>query len=199
MLTKLGKASLGIIMASSSSTRCNALMFNTSVSGNKCSKKCKDYTGTEKYISMLPFSTAISPIVSTITGDSKGIAFGSGTTPATEDDYTIENLIRSGISVTYAPSDGFGSYFYDSEANSEDVYMTFTITNNGSSSISISEICRFATFSIGSDYGATVGTGSNNRSAFLIDRTVLDTPIVIEAGGSGVIRYQMSFAGDAVV
>lgn len=198
MLTKLGKASLGIIAASSSSTRCNALMFNTSASGNKCSKKCKDYTGTEKYLSMLPFSTAITPIVSTITGDSKGIAFGSGTTPATEDDYTIENLIRSGISVTYAPSDGFGSYFYDSEANSEDVYITFTITNTGSSSISISEICRFATFSLGSDYGAAVGTGASYRSAFLIDRTVLDTPVVIEAGSSGVIRYQMAFAGDAV-
>ena len=192
MRTKLGKACIGIVRKNTGYA--SFISFSTGSIGPKCSKKVKNYQGVEKYISMVPYNTDFTPRVQAVTAN-PGIYFGSGTTPASEDDYTIEDVITSGITVTVSPNDGSGAYYYDADSNSESAYLTYTITNTGSSAITISEICTFSNFSTGSDYGAS----ASSTFLFLVDRTVLDVPLVIEAGASGVLRYEIIFNGDEIV
>lgn len=195
MLTKLGKACLAVTRFGGTQS---FIGFSTNLSlPVKCSKKVKDYTGAEKYISMVPYGASFGPKVGAIT-NGPGIFFGSGNTPASEDDYTLENLITSGISVTASPSDYTGNYFYDEDSNSEIGYLTYTITNTGSSSVTISEIGLFSLFQTASGYGVAPSSGSSNRSYFLIERIVLDTPLVIAAGSSAVLRYEIVFPGDVI-
>ena len=197
MLTKLGKACIGMNRISTGSQ--SFLGFATATFTNKCSKKAKDQTGTEKYLSMVPYSSSFSPRVEPM-GINPGVYFGSGNTAPTEDDYTLENVITSGISVTLSPTSGlYGDYFYDAESNSEVGYISYTITNNGSSSVSISEIGHFCVFQTGSDYGEDAPSSATYRKLFLIDRTVLNAPLVIAPGSSAVLRYEIVFPGDDIV
>lgn len=94
-----------------------------------------------------------------------GIAFGSGTTPPTIDDYKMESLISSGISFSFVKEYGNPCKF------------TITVTNISDDAISIAELGMF--------------TLINNSNTFLADRTVLDTPVTIPAGGIGKIEYEI--------
>lgn len=102
-----------------------------------------------------------------------GVRIGSGVTPATIDDYTIEEVITdfavtnpSGISV-----------------NSENGYVeataTYGIYNYGANAFTISEICLF-----GDMYGEATSTNK-----FLLDRTVLENPITVNPGQTKQVTY----------
>ena len=109
-----------------------------------------------------------------------GIFIGSGSTPPTENDYKLENMITSGFTgaVTYSHhmNEGVHSLVYD-----------ITITNTSDSPITISEVGYAVTVACASSIGST----STSNATILYDRTVLPTPVTIAAGDFESIRYTL--------
>lgn len=89
--------------------------------------------------------------------NSRGIVFGSGTTPPKKTDYKIENHIADGL--TYSNND-------TSETNNV-VNWVQTVQNTSSEPITISEVGLFS-------------TQGSNKLCVLLTRTVLDTPVVLQ-------------------
>lgn len=111
------------------------------------------------------------------TASQTGIALGSGTTPPTINDYCLENaLIDQSIS----------SYSASVTVNESDnsVKNLITVQNTGSSAITIAEVGL---------WGLDNTTSASISNRFLFERSVLDTPVVIQPGGAGVIEYTISF------
>lgn len=99
-----------------------------------------------------------------------GILLGSGTTPPTIDDYKMESLISSGFSTTVGVS---------LDDNNDAVHI-ITVTNTSDGDIVVGEV--------GYSGVAYSGAGSG-MYIVLMDRTVLDSPVTIPAGGVGKITY----------
>lgn len=95
------------------------------------------------------------------------IKVGTGTTPPTTNDYEIQNE-ATGITCD-AASTGFTSSLTKT--------YTATFSNSTASNVNITELGLFIT-----DY---------NSKTFLLDRTVLSTPITIPAGQSKSITYEI--------
>ena len=113
---------------------------------------------------------------STDSGIAPYFAFGDGDAAPTINDYYLSgNLITgivSSISTVRKPNG---------------VEKRFTVTNNNSNGITIKEIGYFGQSGWTSDIGNTSG------SVLLLDRTVLDTPVTIPAGGVGQVVYTITF------
>jgi hypothetical protein len=111
--------------------------------------------------------------------DDPGIWFGSGQTAATEDDYSLESKITSGLTFNL-------SRVNDIDEN-ENPFIRFDImvTNVSAANITISELgyTQYAQCS------TTLRGSDNVRIVTLFDRTVLATPVTIEPNGYAVIRY----------
>lgn len=104
-----------------------------------------------------------------------GIILGSGTTPATENDYCLENaLIDQNIPVSTQVT---------CVITVDSVTSTITVTNNNNTTISIGEIGVWTTID---------NNGGTLAGRCLLERTVLDAPVVIPAGSIGVIDYTIS-------
>lgn len=101
-----------------------------------------------------------------------GAVLGTGTTPPSLDDYRL-----SGDMIT--------DFNYTSTVSIEEVdggveyTAVYTITNAGADEFTIGEIGLF---------GTTYGSSSASY-AVLIERTVLDEPVTIPAGGVGQVTY----------
>lgn len=99
-----------------------------------------------------------------------GVIFGDGNIPVTIDDYCLSGNIITTLSgngtVTWTAS--------DTELVGE---STFLLTNTGTSEVTIRECGLFG------------GANNNNGYTRMLDRTVLDTPVTIPAGGVGQIVY----------
>ena len=112
-------------------------------------------------------------------GTMDGIYFGSGTTPATKDDYTLESPITSGLSISSPTTLSYG--------NSSDGIHTcsaaFTIANTTDSDISISEVGLFT----------PINSTSGSYYSVLMERTVLTEPITIPSGGTKIVNYKITF------
>lgn len=100
-----------------------------------------------------------------------GVYFGTGATAPSYDDYTLSGDIihtaTASTAVNIADLD-----------NGKAITGKYTITNTGAEEITISEIglvYAFSTFRI------------------LVERTVLDTPVTIPAGGIGLVEYTITF------
>ena len=117
----------------------------------------------------------------------QGFAFGSGTTPVTDDDYTMESLITTISGATTGPTT-----YYDSTNNKYHTYLQFTLTNTGSETITISEIGRFWQVFTASNVGDQCG-GYGSQRGLLVDHVLLDEPVVIAAGESGIVRYEATY------
>ena len=114
------------------------------------------------------------------TANSEGVSFGTGTTPPTVNDYSLEAIISSGLTVA-TPS--------VTTVTQTDSYLEATVTFGVRASVetTITEIGYKMACSIPS-----------STDTFLIDRTVLDEPITIPAGQSKQITYTIRFnCGDA--
>ena len=119
-----------------------------------------------------------------ITNTGTGVSFGTGTTPAVVSDYALQSTLgdtKISVSlpskVTYSRGDTFDEYS-----------VSFGVTNKTSDAITISEV---GLFSWASDSSITYN--------FLVDRTVLDTPVTIPAHETKHIAYTIRFNyGDAV-
>ena len=112
-----------------------------------------------------------------------GIHVGSGNTPPTTDDYTLESPITSGLSFSAITKN------FDADDNGNPfVELLFTVTNTSENTITIREISYVQGVSFSSAKGGNVNVNAN--SAFItLDRTVLDEPIIIPVSGSADIRY----------
>lgn len=98
-----------------------------------------------------------------------GVVFGNGTAPATLDDYQLAGD-------HFQTYDAFASITSNSTEDYTEIVATYTITNTGTSEFTISEI------------GLTSCYNSYNEGT-LVERTLLDTPVTIPAGGVGQVIY----------
>lgn len=114
--------------------------------------------------------------VGSLNYNNTGIILGSGTTPATLDDYRLENRIVAANLTT--------SVDLTKSADENGAYISalITITNTTDEAVTVAE-CGLHTG------GASGSTGSAEKNFYLLDRTVLETPITIEPDGVGQITY----------
>ena len=120
---------------------------------------------------------ALSTINSTRTLGNGYLMLGTGTTAPTADDYHLESPVTTNLScdsVSVSRTSLIKTY-------------TATFANSGSSDITVTEVGFIAY--IYYQYSNT----SENTGDFLMDRTVLDTPVTIPAGESRTITYTLSF------
>lgn len=135
-----------------------------------------------------PYSIAASP---TTDANAAGISIGSGDSISTLDDDNMVNLINtitSGVTLTLTGTttgaDSFGAPYLEYQ---------ITVTNTGSEALTIREVgykqkLRCMRY---------VGDNSTNEEVvFLLDRTALETPLVIQPGDAGVLHYRLAVFAD---
>ena len=136
---------------------------------------------------MLNDNTASSIIKYDITASSStatGVVIGSGSTQATINDYALESQIRSGFT-----SSGSVSKITDSSNNIIGKTILLGITNTSNNIITINEIGFVCPCKYTNTPSSSTSLSNSTEWTFLVDRTVLDTPLVIPAGESGTIEY----------
>lgn len=183
MLTKGGR----IIMSNVFGDTGKVIPIVSASSITKTTFKAKDTSGDEYYF-IPKGGYYLDQLRLSMTDGNGGQAFGTGDTPASEDDYTLESVITSGLSAS-APS---VTTEYDSENNCYFRRMTYTINNTSDADITIKEVGTYR----GIAYASTLGATGSSTKLLLVDRTVLDTPLTIPAGEAGVLRYDFVFPGD---
>lgn len=112
-----------------------------------------------------------------------GVAFGTGTTPPTENDYNLESMLTN-ISATKSNP----AYRIDPITDNYCMYIDYVISNNTENDITITELGRFGLFRAVDTKGSGV-TGTKSQA--LLDRIVLSTPVVIPSGDAGTVRYEL--------
>lgn len=118
--------------------------------------------------------TYVETILTTLTtSDIRGVAFGTGDTTPTPDDYKLAGSTISSLS---------GSVAKNVSVDEDGTTLTaiYTLTNSGTEDVTVREIGLF-----------NIGYYSKLKysTSFLLDRTVLDAPVTIPAGGIGQVTY----------
>lgn len=129
-----------------------------------------------------PASRTVTP---TLVAATEGISVGVGLTPAKETDYNLEKTLTSGITIQLTKT----SLGVDAPGNPYVEYQ-ITVTNTGSSALTITEVGYKQKLKAALRPGGT----SVTDYVFLIDRTVLDAPLVLEGGDAGVLVYKLATA-----
>lgn len=114
--------------------------------------------------------------LSTNPTDGRGyIILGNGTTEPTPEDYCLQSQITENLSCDSVSV----------SRNTTTKTYTATFSNSGTSPITVTEI----------GYVSRAGYGANPIAYdnFLMDRTVLETPITIPTGESRTVTYELSF------
>lgn len=194
MLTKLGKALLPLFL---SGTVTSGNAFFLTMGGLDLNKVV--VLGKTLRTSLSSYNGISAPIDSshglmknpdrrfTSYSDIGNVLFGSGSTPPTENDTDVESLI-TGITASYSSRTN-PPVLVDGEKVYR--YLDYTITNNGSSSITIREVCFYlVVLAGGSAIGDTISRQSSNYGNILFSRSLLDNPVTIAAGESGIVRVK---------
>lgn len=147
----------------------------------------KATNGTTYYFANLSAYPGNVTVAFSLSNTAVGIHVGTGDTAATENDYTLASLITAGLSGVITLSKGM-------DAN-DCPYVTYNLvlTNSTSADIVVKEIGMFQQESCGASAGAT--SGLSNR-VFMVDRTVLDTPVTVPANGNAAIYYTLKTSYD---
>lgn len=120
----------------------------------------------------------VTEVASTNSSTYYGVYFGSGSTPATRADYTLESPITSGLDVTSQTvrilNNGNGKY---------EVRGQYIAKNTTSAEINIYEIGVFL----------PIQSKSTEWYSVLMERTVLTEPITIAPGESKLVTYKLTF------
>lgn len=124
------------------------------------------------------FETAVTDLLPS--SGIRGFAFGDGTGSPSLGDYTLFGNCVSGYSFSKTKE-----YRYDGASSSLDV--VFTITNNNSEAITISEIGLF------NFEQHKIGTSSWKHMLYMIEHSVLESPITIGPGSVGQVAYTLKF------
>ena len=117
--------------------------------------------------------------VQTTLGSNGGVVFGTGNTHPTIDDTTLSGNLISGFSYSKSVT---------TERGADGVTFTalYTVTNNNAEAITISEVAIIANLT-------QQNTSTDTKFKALVERTVLDTPVTIPAGGIGQVVYTITF------
>lgn len=109
---------------------------------------------------------------------SYGVLFGSGNEPATIDDVKLSGESVLNCTCSYSEDNS-----YENDGSNGTVRYTYTITNNNDTEVTIGEIGIFTEW--------YAETAYNSFSNFFVmqERTALETPITIPAGGVGQVTY----------
>lgn len=146
----------------------------------------KDYTGTDKYISPNVRNSSPQFIKAALSGSSYGVALGSGTTAATENDYNLGSKINT-LDCVVTPS-----IVFDSTNHKYISRLMLTISNNTEAAITVNELGLF----VWANWAATrdaEASNNSNSSCFMTEHTVLDEGLEIAAGAGAVIYYDFTF------
>ena len=106
-------------------------------------------------------------------GGASSVIFGTGSNPVALTDVNL-----SGTQITTLSGAGQAKASHDSTNKITTVESVLTVTNTGSADVTVGEV------------GLQLNYTGN--WAFLIDRTVLDAPVTIPAGGVGQITYTIN-------
>lgn len=114
-----------------------------------------------------------------------GIYLGTGTTPPTENDYRLENVISSSSGISGATPTV--NRRIDNDGN---IYIEFTflLSNSTNNDVTVNEIGYFQLF----NGGDTQYSGVSAQISLMLDRTVLSTPVVVPANGSAAMKYKIT-------
>ena len=104
------------------------------------------------------------------------VMFGTGDTPPTINDYNLSGNIITGLVATKATTNLINS-------DSLSISTLYTLTNTGAEPVTIKEV----------GLGQSFKYHGSSENSCLIDRTVLDTPVTIPAGGVGQVEYTITF------
>lgn len=107
-----------------------------------------------------------------------GVYFGSGSTPATKSDYTLESPISTGLTITNpnvfnCTTNGAGQWV---------ISASYVLTNTTAGEINIYEVGV-----------VTPLYASKTYRPFLMERTVLTAPITIAPGEAKLVTYKITF------
>lgn len=155
----------------------NAVYFGGILSDSYCYDKIiKDRTGTIYYASHSMIYN-----VNFVANTNQGVVFGTGNTPATDEDVDLENQITSGITVA-APvltkgMDGTKCF----------ITLRYVVSNTTNADIVIKEVGLRGQMRAGTSVGSTI----TSAKYFLIDRTVLATPLTVPASSNAVLEYTL--------
>lgn len=121
---------------------------------------------------IMSLSSYVTELATSKTG--YGYQFGTGDTPAIFTDNGLRGDFISGLAATFSKS-------VEDTDGGKMLKILATITNNNSTEVTIKEVC--------------IVTYANNGNIgnFAIERTVLDTPVTIAAGGFGQVEYTIKF------
>ena len=118
----------------------------------------------------------------TLNAEAAGVSFGTGSTPATENDINLENTITSGITVTLT-----GRVVGCDAPGSPYVQYSFMVSNSLEEPLTIREVGYKQSVKC----ATTPGRNNSVDAVCLLDRTVLDAPLTIAAGDAGVLVYKL--------
>ena len=122
------------------------------------------------FISGQNYKVDLSRVREAYDGTHGGVVFGDGDTPATAEDYKLAGNIITGIVAT-------ANLARSIDNGVAQIVATYTI--NASSEVTIKEITAF--------------TNAGVSNYYIVDRTVLDEPVTIPAGGIGQVVYTITF------
>lgn len=182
MFTKLGQALISNYPQSNNYT----VVPGLTTSQKNAIFSCKDYTGTDKYMSATIRNGTPQFIKAALTSSSYGVALGSGTTAATENDYNLGTKINT-LDCVVTPS-----IVLDSTNHKYISRLMLTISNNTEAAITVTELGLF----VWANWAATrdaEASNNSNSSCFMTEHTVLDEGIEIAAGAGAVIYYDFTF------
>lgn len=108
------------------------------------------------------------------------VFFGTGNTAATIDDYKFVGDVVQNITYSYT-----NNSTYEDDGSSSTISFNYTVTNNNATEITIGEIGIFAE--------AVWMTAANKYTHhhYMYERTALESPITIPAGGVGQVTYNI--------
>ena len=128
------------------------------------------------YSTKIGIQAALNSVKTDLVRYTSGVLFGTGDTPASLDDYKLAGAVIQNIATSIHKT-----YSY-SEAQPS-LKALYTITNNNEAAITIKEVALNLQF----DYSS-----NGSSTGCVIDRTVLDTPVTIPAGGVGQVEYTIT-------
>lgn len=107
-----------------------------------------------------------------------GIFFGSGSTPATYEDYNLDTAITSGLSIVSQNGTLSQPTSYDNVTHHISSKRSFTVNNTSASPITINE------------FGIFVNAGVGTNDYAMIYREVLATPITLNPSESAIVSFE---------
>ena len=190
MLTKWAK----LLVGTKSQNSPSFIPSVTISQGGYANIEAKTIQGNTKYINaygVAPISLIItSQLVENGSSASAGVAFGSSDTEPTENDFTLGSIILGLSASTSTPS---VETIFDSVNNKYIARYTYTLNNNTGSDVTIKEVGLYGKLSTANTQNGSASTSNSSKYSFLIDRTILDTPVTIVSGGVGVVRYDFVY------